>query len=99
MNARQNPELFDNDNPEWTDETAARARPASEVLPEIVSADLAAKMLAPRRRGSGREPSKVSTTLRLPRETLARWKASGPGWQTRMSAVLEKRAPSAKRGE
>lgn len=46
-----------------------------------------------RRRGPQKEPTKVSTTLRLPRETLARWKASGPGWQTRMAEVLARRAP------
>ncbi len=31
--------------------------------------------------------------LRLPPSTLARWRASGPGWQTRMAAVLAKAAP------
>jgi uncharacterized protein (DUF4415 family) len=31
--------------------------------------------------------------LRLPPDTLARWKASGPGWQTRMSELLAARAP------
>lgn len=41
-----------------------------------------------RRRGPQKAPTKVSTTLRLPRETLARWKATGPGWQTRMAEVL-----------
>lgn len=46
-----------------------------------------------RRRGPQKAPTKVSTTLRLPAETLARWKASGPGWQTRMSKLLQERAP------
>ena len=43
-----------------------------------------------RRRGPNKRPAKVSTTLRLPAETLARWKATGPGWQTRMAEVLAK---------
>ncbi|MFO0519145.1 MAG: BrnA antitoxin family protein [bacterium] len=29
-------------------------------------------------------------SLRLPTEVIARWKATGPGWQTRMAKRLEK---------
>lgn len=36
-------------------------------------------------------------SLRLPPETIARWKATGPGWQTRMAEALEKAAPKAPR--
>lgn len=43
-----------------------------------------------RRRGPNKRPAKVLTTLRLPAETLAGWKATGPGWQTRMAQVLAK---------
>jgi len=43
-----------------------------------------------RRRGPSKRPAKISTTLRLPPETLAAWKATGPGWQTRMVDVLTK---------
>jgi uncharacterized protein (DUF4415 family) len=43
-----------------------------------------------RRRGPNKIPAKVSTTLRLPADTLARWKATGPGWQTRMAEALTK---------
>ena len=32
-------------------------------------------------------------SLRLPPQIIARWKASGPGWQTRMVEALEKSAP------
>jgi len=35
-------------------------------------------------------------SLRLPPQTIARWKASGPGWQTRMAEALEKSAPKAR---
>jgi uncharacterized protein (DUF4415 family) len=94
MNKKPNPELIDDENPEWTKEDFARARPAREVLPEIFPADLAAEMLKPKRvRGAGKKPPKAVTTLRLPVDTLARWRASGPGWQTRAAAVLTARAP------
>jgi uncharacterized protein (DUF4415 family) len=29
-------------------------------------------------------------TIRLPADVLARWKATGPGWQTRMAERLSK---------
>ena len=32
-------------------------------------------------------------SLRLPPEVIARWKATGPGWQTRMAKVLERSTP------
>jgi uncharacterized protein (DUF4415 family) len=36
-------------------------------------------------------------SLRLPPQIIARWKATGPGWQTRMAEALEKTAPKAHR--
>lgn len=35
-------------------------------------------------------------SLRLPPQVIARWKATGPGWQTRMAEALEKSAPKAR---
>jgi len=36
-------------------------------------------------------------SLRLPPEVIANCKATGPGWQTRMAAVLEKSTPKIRR--
>jgi uncharacterized protein (DUF4415 family) len=36
-------------------------------------------------------------SLRLPPNVIASWKASGPGWQTRMAEVLEKSTPKTRR--
>jgi len=36
------------------------------------------------KRGNARN----AISLRLPAETLDRWKATGPGWQTRMAETL-----------
>ena len=74
-------------NPEWTAAMIAEARPAKEVLPKLFGARTAANMLKPRGRPKSSE-SKIAISLRLPPETLARWKATGPGWQTRMAEVL-----------
>ncbi len=74
-------------NPEWTAAMIAKARPARVVLPKIFGARIAANMLKPRGRPKSLE-SKVAISLRLSPDTLARWKATGPGWQTRMANVL-----------
>lgn len=36
-------------------------------------------------------------SLRLPPKVIARWRSTGPGWQTRMVEVLEKSAPRSRR--
>ena len=49
-----------------------------------------------RRRGAGRpvqEVHKQPVTLRLDPEVLARWRASGKGWQTRAAKALASSAP------
>ena len=74
-------------NPEWTTEMIKTARPAREVLPKIFGARIAAAMLKPRGRPKSSD-AKIAISLRLPPDTLARWKATGPGWQTRMADVL-----------
>ena len=46
------------------------------------------------RRGRPRlENPRVLLSLRLPQDVIESWKASGPGWQTRMAEVLEKKRP------
>ena len=87
MKMRPKPEKTSRDNPEWTMEMIAKARPAKAVLPKIFGTRTAAAMLKPRGRPKSPE-SKVAISLRLSPDTLARWKATGPGWQTRMAHVL-----------
>ena len=87
MKKRPKPEKTSRDNPEWTKKMIAKARPAKEVLPKIFGARTTATMLKPRGRPKSPE-AKVAISLRLSPDTLARWKATGPGWQTRMANVL-----------
>jgi len=74
----------DADNPEWTEEMFRKARPATEVVPDIVEAW---------RRSRGR-PRKAATkqqiTLRLSPEVLAFFRKQGRGWQTRVDEVLSR---------
>jgi uncharacterized protein (DUF4415 family) len=85
---KRNPERAGRDNPVWTKDTFKRARPAREVLPELYGSDTAEKMLRPWGRPKTGN-ARVAISLRLPPETLARWKATGPGWQTRMVEKLK----------
>jgi uncharacterized protein (DUF4415 family) len=77
------------ENPEWTKATFAKAKPASEVLPEVLGAPAARQLLKPRGRPKS-GAARTSISIRLPPDTLARWKATGPGWQTRMAEALDK---------
>lgn len=77
------------ENPEWTNATFERARPARDTLPELVGDTAAARLLKPRGRPKSGN-ARLAISLRLPPDTLARWKATGPGWQTRMAEVLSR---------
>jgi uncharacterized protein (DUF4415 family) len=89
MKRKPNPEKTDRENPTWRKETFNRARPAREVLPKLFGDAVAKQMLKPRGRPKSGN-ARVSISLRLPPKTLARWKATGPGWQTRMAETLKK---------
>lgn len=73
----------DPDAPEATDEQICQAKPFAEVFPALAE--------TMRRNTLGRpkaENPKVAVSLRLDPEILARFKASGPGWQTRINDAL-----------
>ena len=80
MNKRINPERIDNENPEWTDEDLKLARSFAD-LPESLQAKL-----------RGRPPAAVTKeriTIRLSRDVVEQFRASGDGWQTRMDVALK----------
>jgi uncharacterized protein (DUF4415 family) len=60
-----------------------------EELPELTE-----EMLARAKRYKGGRPVSLNprkqVAIRLPADVLARWKASGPGWQTRMAERLSR---------
>jgi uncharacterized protein (DUF4415 family) len=101
---KPNPELIDDENPEWTEADFARARPAAEVLPKIVGPELAARMLKPRRGRPRKVARKRAINIRLSPEVLEYFRATGAGWQTRVDEVLKshlarsrKRSPARRR--
>jgi uncharacterized protein (DUF4415 family) len=89
MKRRPKPSRPTPDNPEWTERTVSRARPGHAALPKIFGSSVAKKMLRPRGRPKSGN-ARTAISIRLPPETLARWKATGPGWQTRMAETLAK---------
>jgi len=86
----------DDDDIILTDEELAQMRPAAEVM----SAEwLAAHRATRQRRGRGpqKAPTKQSITIRLDRDVLAAYRATGRGWQARVNATLKAHRPSQRR--
>ncbi len=71
------------DNPEWTKEDFANARPFAEVFPEL-AASIA------KGRGPDKAPRKRLVSLRLSGEVIDKYKAGSAGWQSRIDADLRK---------
>src|SRR3954471_4627140 len=80
--ADEKPVVFDDDNPEWTAEDFARGRPISD-FPKLSAAFPKSKGGRPR--GS----SKQAVSLRLDRDVIQKFKATGSGWQSRINEVLK----------
>jgi uncharacterized protein (DUF4415 family) len=57
--------------------------------PELTDEMLSRMVVKRRGRPVVANPRKL-ITLRLPADVIARWKATGPGWQTRMAERLAK---------
>ena len=82
---RKNASRPDAENPEWTAEDFRRARPALEVLPkEAVEAIRRYRG----QRGPQKSPTKELISLRVDRDVVAAYRATGAGWQTRASEAL-----------
>lgn len=76
------------DRHESTEEDLAQAKPFAEALPELH----AALMTDIARRKGGRPKAAVTKqtiALRVDPDVLAAFKATGPGWQTRMHDALK----------
>ena len=69
------------DNPEWTVQDFAQARPFPEVFPEL------AKRL---RRARTQKPAKQLVSLKLDADVIDRFRSGGRNWQARINEVLRK---------
>ena len=61
-----------------------------EDLPELTAEMLSRAKVKKAGRPRSSNPKKL-ISLRLPVDVIARWKATGPGWQTRMAKRLGKK--------
>ncbi|AYJ85311.1 hypothetical protein D3Y57_04650 (plasmid) [Sphingomonas paeninsulae] len=83
---KHGPVVFDSDNPEWTAEDFAKARPIAD-FPELSAAFPNGSKPRGRPKGSV-SSSKTLVSLRLDNDVLERFRATGPGWQSRINEAL-----------
>jgi uncharacterized protein (DUF4415 family) len=79
MKKKPNPELMDDENPEWTEEMFKQS-----VRLDALPASLQAKLRGRPKAAVTKEAVKV----RLDADVLAALRASGHGWQTRINDTL-----------
>ena len=75
----------DAENPEWTAKDFREARPLMEVLPPKL---VAAIRRYRGQRGPQRSPTKELISLRVDRDVVAAYRATGSGWQARANDAL-----------
>ncbi len=75
--------IIDDENPEWTEEDFALAKGPESLPPEIL-----AQFPNTRQRGPQKAPTKTPVSLRLSREVVEHFRATGPGWQSRIDETL-----------
>lgn len=78
---KPNPEMLDAENPEWTAADFKNAQSASKALPASLRRKLGV-------RGPQKAPTKEQITIRLTREVVDSFRATGEGWQTRIDQAL-----------
>jgi uncharacterized protein (DUF4415 family) len=71
------------DNPKLTDDQLSKARPFAEALPELAAS-------IRRGRGPNKAPTKKLVSLRLSGQVIEKYKADGPGWQSRIDQDLRR---------
>ena len=88
---------WDDDNPEWTKEDFARARPAAEVLPEFIGKNVTQELMRRSRGRPRKADKKVNQTLRLDPDVLEAFRQEGSGWQARINEILRENMPRRER--
>jgi len=79
MPNKPDPELIDNDNPEWTEEDFTQVKKFSE-LPEEHQRILRGIM--------DENAAKKKVAVRLPRDVVEKMQATGEGWELRVEEAV-----------
>lgn len=77
--------LADPEHPELTDEQIATARPFAEVFPDLAESI--------RRAEAERNASRERVSLELDGDVLAKFRATGEGWEDRINMALRSAKP------
>ncbi len=72
MSSKPNPELIDEENPEWTAAMFNEAKTAAQLFPHLI---------APPRQ-------KITATIEYDAEIISAFKTAGANWQARMNQAL-----------
>lgn len=86
--SKRRPDTPDHDAPEADDAWFAKARPAAEVLPELLGHAAAADLLKPRRGRPRSAAPKTHVNIRLDADIVQAFKKTGAGWQTKLNEAL-----------
>ncbi|MGF7191906.1 uncharacterized protein (DUF4415 family) [Robbsia andropogonis] len=81
MSKKPNPEMIDNENPEWGEAQFETAKKLEQMPAEFQAA-------VRRARGPQKAPTKQLVSIRLDGDIIEAFKSSGDGWQTRMNGAL-----------
>ena len=79
---KPNPFLTDDENPEWTAADFRRARPAREVLPNLVAA-------YERKKIKSKTAKTAVVSIALDRDVLRILRAKGSDWKIRVNDLLK----------
>ena len=81
MKKTPDPEMIDDENPEWTDQMFKEAVKFKDLPPDL-------QKTLRRARGPQKAPTKEMITLRLSKSVLTHFRETGKGWQTRIDEAL-----------
>lgn len=73
MKNKPNPELIDNENPEWTEAMFSEAKTASELFPHLIKPE---------------KTQRVNIAIDYDADIVSAFRAAGSNWQVRMNDAL-----------
>jgi uncharacterized protein (DUF4415 family) len=78
MKHNPNPELIDDENPEWTDVMLKEAKTATELFPQLLKNNNATASVG----------NKIKTTVFFDADIVSAFRMTGNDWQVRMNNAL-----------
>ena len=81
MSKKPDPEMIDDENPEWGEQEFKTAKKIDAMPAEFQAA-------VRRARGPQKAPTKQLVSMRLDGDIVDAFKSGGDGWQTRMNGAL-----------